>query len=110
MALPTSSTADAQVRKNLQQAKAVVMRDLSSEFRNLQQQYLLKLKQQKTGASGGFDFLGEEKKGDVDEAGFTSAQMQAVVDTEALVQERDEEIAKIARSIEELSGIFKELA
>ena len=36
--------------------------------------------------------------------------MSAVVDIEHLVEERDQEIRKIAESIQELSGIFKELA
>ena len=42
--------------------------------------------------------------------GFNSDQMRVVDDTSALVDERDEEIVKIAKSIEELAGIFKELS
>ena len=41
---------------------------------------------------------------------FNEQQMSAVVDIEHLVEERDQEIRKIAESIQELSGIFKELA
>ena len=44
------------------------------------------------------------------QVGFTQQQLQVVDDLEAVAQERDEEINKIAQSIEELSTIFKELA
>ena len=42
--------------------------------------------------------------------GFTDQQLAVVDDLEGIVNERDEEIQKIAQSIEELSTIFKELA
>lgn len=43
-------------------------------------------------------------------AQFNDQQMAVVDDLEGIVQERDEEIIRIAQSIEELSQIFKELA
>lgn len=42
--------------------------------------------------------------------GFTQQQLQVVDDLEAVAEERDAEITRIAQSIEELSQIFKELA
>jgi len=42
--------------------------------------------------------------------GFTAQQLMILEETEQMVNERDEEITRIARSIEELAQIFKELA
>jgi syntaxin 16 len=42
--------------------------------------------------------------------GFTQQQLQVVDDLEAVAEERDAEITRIAQSIEELAQIFKELA
>ena len=80
-----------------------------------QKEYMEKLAKQKHGASGGseLDFLTERKKGVSStsiQVGFTQQQLQVVDDLEAVAEERDEEITKIAQSIEELSTIFKELA
>ena len=44
------------------------------------------------------------------DTGFTTAQMQILDETEEIVNQRDEEITRIAKSIEELAQIFKELA
>ena len=55
------------------------------------------------------DFLSASSRNDTGVA-FNEQQMSAVVDIEHLVEERDQEIRKIAESIQELSGIFKELA
>ena len=42
--------------------------------------------------------------------GFTQQQLQVVDDLEAVAEERNAEITRIAQSIEELAQIFKELA
>ena len=65
--------------------------------------------QKEGSAGGGFDFLSASSRNDTGVA-FNEQQMSAVVDIEHLVEERDQEIRKIAESIQELSGIFKELA
>ena len=89
------------------------LQGLSSNFRASQKDYLSRVKDQKSGGSGGaFDFLssgGKVSTVDVD-SGFTSSQLQILDDTEELVETRDQEINKIAKSIEELAQIFKELA
>lgn len=70
---------------------------------------------QKAGSGDqGFDYLNDDGKPkatgvDVD-MGFTSAQMLVVEEAEELVNARDQEIRSIAKSIEELAQIFKELA
>jgi syntaxin 16 len=98
------------VRANVQRSVAVRIQALNTEFRRAQKDYVVRLKSQKEGsAGGGFDFLSASSRNDTGVA-FNEQQMSAVVDIEHLVEERDQEIRKIAESIQELSGIFKELA
>eukprot|EP01038_Epipyxis_sp_PR26KG_P004718 gene4718-6623_t len=75
-----------------------------------------KVQAQKSGGVGNqFDFLDDHpssKSGgmvDVDD-GFTTDQMLAVDHTEELVNQRDEEITRLVKSIEELASIFKDLS
>lgn len=71
-----------------------------------------KLDAQKSGTGNKeFEFL--EKKSAVAiemDQGMTQQQIMLIDDTEELVNQRDEEITRIAKSIEELAAIFKELA
>lgn len=111
----TLSLAEITVRKNMQMSMAKKLQGLSTSFRSTQKEYMHRMQQQKSGsASNQFDFLANPKNGptsieDVD-TGFSAGQIQAMENTEELVNQRDEEITRIAQSIEELAGIFKELA
>ena len=125
------------VRANVQRSVAVRIQALNTEFRRAQKDYVVRsltCPSQKDrqpspavaparrrarnrspqvaeegSAGGGFDFLSASSRNDTGVA-FNEQQMSAVVDIEHLVEERDQEIRKIAESIQELSGIFKELA
>jgi len=84
-------------------------------FRSTQKDYLSRLQKQKNPDEDQFKFLNaaDTKRGagdDFVDTGFTSAQMQMADDMRELVDQRDEEIVRIAKSIEELAAIFKELA
>jgi len=102
------------VRTNIQRSIAKKLQGLSMSFRSTQKEYLNRLKTQKTENGNIFDF--ETSKGGVEpfevdtDTGFTAQQRAMVDDTEELVNQRDQEIAHIAKSIEELAAIFKELA
>jgi len=110
------------VRKNMQSSIAKKIQALSMSFRTTQKEYMNKLQAQKSGSGEqGFEFMSitESKSSsnvfggnsiDQSDYGFTSAQIAIVDETEELVNQRDEEITKIAKSIEELAAIFKELA
>jgi len=105
---------DAKVRGNIQRATAKKLQERSHKFRSMQKDYMRKLRLQKNRTSGGgeLDFLTEPPRPS-DRArmlGLTQEQVNEVEHVEALANERDEEIAQIAQSIEELSQIFKELA
>jgi syntaxin 16 len=84
---------------------------LNTDFRKAQKEYMVRLKSQKEGSTGTFDFLsGGEASSAAEGVDFNDRQLAAVVDVENLVDERDGEIKQIAESIQELSTIFKELA
>ena len=56
------------------------------------------------------DFLSDTRPADSPIDEFNSSQIQELQQTEDLVNTRDNEITRIAQSIEELASIFKELA
>ncbi|CAM9441060.1 unnamed protein product, partial [Ectocarpus fasciculatus] len=98
------------VRHNMQTSIAKRLQGLSMTFRSSQKDYLNRLQSQKTGnGAQNFAFL-ESKRGPDLDPGFTAMQEQILDETEAMVNQRDEEITNIAKSIEELAQIFKELA
>ena len=118
-----SSGGQEAVQKNIQRSMAMKLQQLSVTFRSTQKDYLSRLAQQRGASSGNstFDFLSGDGGGGLDgggaagalaavDAGFTAQQLAVVEGQESAVQERDAEIQKIARSITELSEIFKELA
>ncbi|KAL7694463.1 putative target SNARE coiled-coil domain, RNA polymerase II assembly factor Rtp1 domain 2 [Plasmopara halstedii] len=107
------SAADAKTRQNVQRALATQLQTLSGDFRKSQKTYLTRVKNQKEGPVE-FDFLAENetkqnRRGGAD-TGFTQAQITEVEIAEDVINERDQEIQRIATSITELATIFKELA
>jgi syntaxin 16 len=88
------------------------LQEQSVTFRQSQRRYLAEVQNQKSGGLApsskfGIDFEnGNDGGGDF----FTTQQLAVVDDLTIAVQSRDQEIVKIAQSIEELGSIFKELA
>eukprot|EP00743_Colponemidia_sp_Colp-15_P001258 GILK01001381.1.p1 GENE.GILK01001381.1~~GILK01001381.1.p1 ORF type:complete len:310 (+),score=72.83 GILK01001381.1:105-1034(+) len=105
------SDKDLAIRKNIQRALATQLQELSLTFRKSQKEYMSKLKRHKDGVD---DLLldAEEKMPELSEVdkGFTEAQMAQLDSMHQVAMERDEEIQKIAQSVQDLSVIFKELA
>eukprot|EP00514_Thraustochytrium_sp_LLF1b_P003638 CAMPEP_0184514042 /NCGR_PEP_ID=MMETSP0198_2-20121128/3752_1 /TAXON_ID=1112570 /ORGANISM="Thraustochytrium sp., Strain LLF1b" /LENGTH=290 /DNA_ID=CAMNT_0026904205 /DNA_START=161 /DNA_END=1033 /DNA_ORIENTATION=- len=113
IALPrgtVQNSGDAQVRRNIQRQLASQLQNLSMSFRKSQKEYLARLKSQKGG--GDLDgLLGPDPEAQSMElGGFTDEQVVLLELAESNVEERDQEIEKIATSINELATIFKELA
>jgi len=111
----TLSASERKVRENMQRSIGKKLQGFTMQFRQSQKEYLNRLKAQKNGSgSQAFGFLDESKKPAINfmeiDTGFTTAQMQILDETEEIVNQRDEEITRIAKSIEELAQIFKELA
>jgi syntaxin 16 len=120
----TSTAQDAVVGANVQRSLAQQLQELSVRFRQSQRKYLAEVQAQKsgglvpstTGGAGGSDdrFGLSMSDGGAGGAGggefFTSQQLAMVDDMTVMIQSRDQEIVQIAKSIEELGSIFKELA
>ena len=124
-AAASNTTDEATVGANVQRSLAKRLQELSVNFRQSQRKYLAEVQAQKTGKvpepylgllDGGTDGgiggqgMGAGMGGDGGGEFFTTQQMAVVDDLTQAVQSRDSEIIQIAKSIEELSSIFKELA
>lgn len=115
---------EATVGANVQRSLAKQLQELSVAFRLRQRKYLEDVKAQKSGGLvetetrfginleddgnngdfGGFSISGPGA------GGVTTQQLSVVDDLQDEIQSRDVEISQIAKSIEELGSIFKELA
>ncbi len=102
------------VRNNLTRSTAKKLQGLSLAFRTSQKEYLARMSAQKKGGKAtdtNLDFLSNSPSTSSSGADiFSSGQIQELEQTEDLVAERDVEINRVAKSIEELAAIFKELA
>ena len=117
---------EALVGANVQKSLAKQLQELSVLFRQSQRKYLAEVQAQKSGGLVPSDLnqkFGLGTNGELLDSGgsngggggggeyfFTTQQLAVVDDMTAMVQSRDQEIAQIAKSIEELGTIFKELA
>ncbi len=87
------------------------LQELSVEFRQKQRKYLTDVQSQKNGGLAETESkFGIDLNETENDYGFNQQQMAVVDDLQEAVQSRDHEIAQIAKSIEELGSIFKELA
>lgn len=105
------------VGANVQRSLAMRMQTLSSDFRQKQRKYLADVKAQKSGglveSEARFGIALEDDgtlQHDFDTFGSASPQLALVDDLQSEIQSRDKEISQIAKSIDELGSIFKELA
>jgi syntaxin 16 len=102
---------EAAIGSNVQRNLAKQLQELSVSFRQSQRKYLAEVQAQKNGSTFddskfGIDLHQEQGDGNF----FTTQQVQVVDNLQEAIQSRDQEISKIAQSIEELGTIFKELA
>lgn len=103
------------IRKRNPHSLAMQLQELSSEFRQKQRKYLQDVKAQKSGglveSEERFGINLEDDGTLQNEFRFSTTQQLSVVDDlQSEIQSRDKEISQIAKSIEELGAIFKELA
>lgn len=116
-----SQDSEHKVRSNIVQTLASKLQQSNIRLRRAQKEYLASCQQQQQ-IDGGFDFLSEAEQGKAngglksvdDMMGgsnlLTMEQLAVVEDTSRLAEERDEQIGKIVKSIEDLSQMFRELA
>jgi len=105
------------VGANVQRSLAMQLQTLSSDFRQKQRKYLTDVKAQKSGglveSEARFGINLEDDgtlQNDFTSFGQSPHQMATVDDLQSEIQSRDKEISQIAKSIDELGSIFKELA
>jgi len=98
------------VRKNLQSQLASQLQELSVSFRKTQKDYLQRLKgRQQKGKKLPVDDEDDGREARF-EGGFTEGQSHKTVQAEIMVEQREKEILQIAKSINDLAAIFKDLS
>ena len=97
------------MRRNIQRSLATRLQELSGHFRAAQRTYLGKLQRKKKETEGeGFGSGGLEAA-EID-PGFSEHQQEMIRANVEDIDQRDKEIMEIAKSIEDLAIVFKELA
>lgn len=108
------SAGDEKVRGNIQSQLAKQLQQLTMSLSKSQKEYKARVEAQKGGAGDLDGLLGPDPEAGLKTSftveGFTDEEVVMLELAETNVEERDQEIAKIAQSINELSTIFKELA
>lgn len=95
------------LRTNVQRSLATQLQQMSQQFRKYQKGYLDELqKRDKNAWDDGLDLTGAQGS---DTTGMTDAQIMAH-EANVQINQRSEEIARVAQSISDLHTIFKELA
>lgn len=104
---------ESKVLKNIQRSLASRLHEQSTAFRQMQKTYLGQIKRMREGASFGSILGGGSGgggSGNDRDLGFTDEQMHELAVAEEDVDERMREIQRIAKSVEDLAVLFKELA
>jgi len=101
-----------QIKTNIQSALASKLQDLSVQFRKNQKSYLETLRSRSNKAKRGSAFINFEEVDieDFEDKGFTQQQLTQVNGLEERVSQREKDIKLIAKSINELAEIFKDLS
>jgi len=110
----TLTAEEKQMRANIQSTLATQLQELSIGFRKTQKTYLegLRNMQRKGRGSTSSSFLDLDSTtiDQVEEMGFTPEQLKQVNSMSNVISQRERDIIQIAKSINELSDIFKDLA
>ena len=116
--VPGGGQEGAKVRGNMAKALAGELQALSQDFRKQQKTYLQKIQRQQESVSGGgaggpidfdTDSAGGGGGGDAD-FGFTEAQLLQAREGDQMSLERDKEVLGIAKSVEDLAMIMRDLS
>eukprot|EP01112_Ceratiomyxa_fruticulosa_P016223 TRINITY_DN4866_c0_g1_i2.p1 TRINITY_DN4866_c0_g1~~TRINITY_DN4866_c0_g1_i2.p1 ORF type:complete len:317 (-),score=52.11 TRINITY_DN4866_c0_g1_i2:69-1019(-) len=104
-----------QMKGNIKSNLASQLQELSVQFRKNQKSYLQSLRRMQvknkagSGASGFIDLMDEKEMEEYTERGFTADQLRQVEQMGDRVSQREKDILQIAKSINELAEIFKDL-
>eukprot|EP00027_Filamoeba_sp_ATCC50430_P004481 CAMPEP_0168553028 /NCGR_PEP_ID=MMETSP0413-20121227/7033_1 /TAXON_ID=136452 /ORGANISM="Filamoeba nolandi, Strain NC-AS-23-1" /LENGTH=317 /DNA_ID=CAMNT_0008583685 /DNA_START=126 /DNA_END=1079 /DNA_ORIENTATION=- len=99
------------IKKNLQSAFASQLQEYSVQFRKMQKDYLQRLRGRQQKGKALFSIEEGENEDDLKfDVSFTEDQARMLAKTEDAILEREQQIMQIAKSINELAAIFKDLA
>jgi len=102
------------IRLNVMRALASELQSLSKGFRLAQKDFLLRLRGQAESGNRFFDEGGDSKTPlsleDALERGLTDSELEQLQAMQQHASDRDQDIIKIAQSINDLAAIFKELS
>lgn len=104
-----ADTSEIKIRKNIQRGLATKLHDLSTDFRGMQKTYLGQMQRLKAGSSLAA-LLGETPNANDKDEGFTDEQLHDLATAQEDTDERMREIQRIAKSVNDLAVLFKELA
>merc|ERR1711964_244272 len=99
------TTRELAVRQNAQRALAGELQRASMMFRKRQKGFVAVLEKRDNK-----EWTDVVEDGPIDDIGFNDAQLIELEETERSVEQRSEHITRIARSVQDLHHIFKELA
>jgi len=106
------SQEEKKIKVNIQSALATKVQDLSHQFRKNQKSYLQTLRSRSKKGKAGSGFINFEEV-DIDEyedKGFSEQALADMAGMEARVSQRERDIKLIAKSINDLAEIFKDLS
>jgi syntaxin 16 len=99
---------DKEMLVNIQKSLATQLTKVSTDFKGAQKKYMSEIRKRRAG--GSFEESISTSATDVLDAGFTEDQLLELEEIESQVETRSQEITKIAKSINELNSVFKEMA
>ena len=107
----TADATEFKMLKNIITRSAKQLSDLTLDFRKKQKQYLGRRKRMLDGSGFGSILGGGGGSGGAEDEdqGFTEGQLQELASSEQEVDERMQEIQRIAKSVAELAVLFKDL-
>jgi len=106
-----SNPQEESIKGNIISAYATQLQELSIQFRKNQKDYLQKLKGRHQKDKELFHLPEELTEDDLNfSVAFTPQQMEVANSNEEAILQREQEIIKIAKSIQELASIFKDLS
>jgi syntaxin 16 len=102
------------VRLNVMRALATEIQTLSKDYRHMQKDFALRLKDQEQAGNEFFSDDSGESKGSFDlehalDYGMSAANQQQLAQMEQTANAREQEIIRVAQSVNELAQLFREL-
>lgn len=107
--LPNNASQEKNIKNNTQMALATKLQELSKKFKKMQNDYLSRITSQRNKFKG-TNIWGEDETNAMDiEMGFGQRTIQMATFNHEIIEERDKEIEKIAKSVTEIVEIFNDL-